>query len=222
MSSNKKAIELWLCRHGETEWNRSRRIQGQLDIPLNPLGQAQARRLGEVLADQKFQAVVSSPLGRALQTAAPLAQLLDAAVLQRPAWAERHFGELQGQSFEDMAQVDPQAAAHWEARTPDFCPTGGESLLMLQARVVGGLQDLLDQDLGTKLVCFTHGGVLDMVYRQAHGLDVSAPREWGIPNAGINRLVLQSGPGGELRLEMLSWGQIDHLGGLEQHESLGV
>ncbi|MFZ9161981.1 MAG: histidine phosphatase family protein [Burkholderiaceae bacterium] len=220
-----KTMELWLCRHGETDWNAARRIQGQLDVPLNALGQAQAKRLAQALAHHDFDEVVSSPLGRAHQTALPLAQVLSLPVVLEAALAERHFGDLQGQSFDDMASIDPQAAAHWQARTPAFCPTGGESLIMLRDRVEAGLHGLACRALdagASRIICFTHGGVLDMVYRIAQGIDISSPRDWGIPNAGINQLrVVQSASQG-LSFQLVAWAQTDHLIDLALHDSLGI
>jgi probable phosphoglycerate mutase len=220
-----KTIELWLCRHGETDWNAVRRIQGQLDVPLNALGLAQAKRLAQALANHDFDEVVSSPLGRAHQTALPLAQVLSLPVVLEAALAERHFGDLQGESFDDMARIDPQAAAHWQARTPDFCPPGGESLIMLRDRVEAGLHAVAHRALAagaSRVICFTHGGVLDMVYRIAQGIDISSPRDWGIPNAGINQLrVVQSASQG-LGFQLMAWAQTDHLMDLALHDSLGI
>jgi probable phosphoglycerate mutase len=220
-----KTVELWLCRHGETDWNAARRIQGQLDVPLNALGQAQAKKLAQALANHDFDEVVSSPLGRAHQTAVPLAQTLSLPVVLDSAFAERHFGDLQGRSFDDMASIDPQAAAHWQARTPEFCPPGGESLLMLRDRVEKGLCGLAQRALSsgaTRVICFTHGGVLDMVYRIAQGIDISPPREWGIPNAGINQLQAVQLTAQALNFQVMTWAQTDHLSDLALHDNLGI
>jgi probable phosphoglycerate mutase len=220
-----QTVELWLCRHGETDWNAVRRIQGQLDVPLNALGQAQAKKLAQALADHDFDEVVSSPLDRAHQTALPLAKTLSLPVVLDAAFAERHFGDLQGRSFDDMASIDPQAAAHWQARTPDFCPAGGESLLMLRERVGTGLQMLANRALASgasRVICFTHGGVLDMVYRIAQGIDISLPRDWGIPNAGINQLRVQKAADDRLAFQVAAWAQTDHLADLALHDSLGI
>ena len=220
-----KTVELWLCRHGETDWNAARRIQGQLDVPLNALGQAQAKKLAQALANHDFDEVVSSPLDRAHQTALPLAQTLSLPVTLDAAFAERHFGDLQGRSFDDMATIDPQAAAHWQARTPEFCPSGGESLLMLRDRVEKGLSGLAQRALSsgaTRVICFTHGGVLDMVYRIAQGIAISPPREWGIPNAGINQLQAVQSVSQDLNFRVMTWAQTDHLSDLALHDSLGI
>ena len=220
-----KTVELWLCRHGETDWNAIRRIQGQLDVPLNALGQAQAQKLAQALANHDFDEVVSSPLDRAHQTALPLAQALSLPVVLDPAFAERHFGDLQGRSFDDMANIDPQAAAHWQARTPEFCPAGGESLLMLRDRVEAGLRGLANRAFSSgasRVICFTHGGVLDMVYRIAKGIAISPPREWGIPNAGINQLKAMRSGSAEIAFEVMAWAQTDHLADLALHDTLGI
>jgi len=107
--------ELILIRHGETDWNRELRFQGQLDVPLNATGLEQARRVAERLAGEPLDALFSSDLQRALQTARALAQraghdepLLEAGL------REQHFGMVEGLRVPEIQQRYPQA---W----PDGC-----------------------------------------------------------------------------------------------------
>jgi probable phosphoglycerate mutase len=102
---------------------------------------------------------------------------------------------------------------------------GGESLLMLRDRVQAGLGELAQRALSsgaTRVICFTHGGVLDMVYRIAQGIDISPPREWGIPNAGINQLQVLQSVAQDLNFQVMAWAQTDHLADLALHDSLGI
>lgn len=207
---------LILIRHGETAWNVEKRIQGHLDIPLNDLGRSQAQAVRDALAractqgpaSHPIHAVVSSPLQRALQTAQPIAQHLGFAVQTLDTLAERHFGVLQGQSFESLRAHNLEAAHAWARRDPDYTPEGGESLRSFYGRVEQALQALLMlASPQSTVVAFTHGGVLDMVYRMAQKISLSEARAWGIPNGGLNRLAHRSEEG----LCLLSWADVEHL-----------
>jgi probable phosphoglycerate mutase len=205
---------LVLIRHGQTDWNVQGRIQGQLDEPLNAQGRAQVRRLRDLVAQGQpsvlpasFDAAYSSPLVRAWHTGEPLAAQFGLSLQQAPALAERHFGELQGVCHEEMSVRFPEVARCWASRDPDFRPHGGESLNDFFARVQGFVTLILSTHTGERVLCFTHGGVLDMVFRMAQGIGLEAPRTWGIPNTGIN--VIRHGPEG-YRVEAWAWtGHLD-------------
>ncbi len=119
---------LIVIRHGETAWNRERRLQGQLDIPLNDTGRAQACALAEALAGEPIDAVYTSDLGRAMQTAAPLAETLGLQVRAEPRLRERCYGDLEGMTYAEVAEKRPEDFARWQARVPAYAPPPGESL----------------------------------------------------------------------------------------------
>lgn len=198
--------ELLLIRHGETDFNRQLRFQGHLDSPLNTLGHAQAARLAARLRDETFDAVFSSDLARARQTAAPLIALNGQPLHTDAAWREQSFGVMEGL---DAASIRSQHPAHWAAwarHDADTAPEGGESYRAFHQRVMQALQQLVQARAGQRLAVFTHGGVLDMVWRQAHGLPLAGPRSCVIPNAGVNRL-RWDGP----QIEILTWADDSHL-----------
>ena len=199
---------LILVRHGETAWNVEKRIQGHLDIPLNDHGRAQAQAVRDALAQAPIHAVVSSPLQRARDTAQPLADHLGLQVKALETLAERHFGVLQGQSFESMRENNLEAAHAWARRDPHYTPQGGESLHVFYTRVEAAMQAALAwAKPGSSVVVFTHGGVLDMVYRMAQQIGLSEQRAWGIPNGGLNKLAHAQATG----LRVLSWAEVHHL-----------
>ncbi|MFQ6688294.1 histidine phosphatase family protein, partial [Bordetella pertussis] len=114
--------EIWFIRHGETDWNRQRRLQGWQDIPLNESGREQARLLAERLRDtaseHPFAALYSSDLKRAHDTAASLSAALQLRVRTEPGIRERGFGVLEGLEMENLEQQAPQAAQAWRSRDP--------------------------------------------------------------------------------------------------------
>ncbi|KRH99199.1 histidine phosphatase family protein [Curvibacter sp. PAE-UM] len=203
--------ELILIRHGETDWNRELRFQGQLDVPLNATGLEQAQRVAARLAQESMQQLVSSDLQRALQTAQavagrcaqPLDPVLDAAL------REQHFGVVEGLRVPDIQQQHPQAWDQWVRFEADFAFEGGESTRAFHARVLAALRALARRHPEQTLAVVTHGGVLDMVYRSALGLALSGPRVSDIPNAGINRVRLL----GEA-VEIIDWADTRHLADL--------
>jgi broad specificity phosphatase PhoE len=144
--------ELYLVRHGETDWNRQRRIQGLTDIPLNDTGREQARRTGALLARRRWHAVYSSPLSRASETAAIIADELG---LPRPqalaAVVERNYGEAEGLDFAGL-----------DARFPGEVP-GRETREAVAARVVPALVELAERHRDEKLVIVSHGGAIRSV-----------------------------------------------------------
>ncbi|MBE7939125.1 MULTISPECIES: histidine phosphatase family protein [Ramlibacter] len=194
-------------RHGETSWNAAARIQGQIDIGLNENGLWQARRVGEALAGEPITAIYSSDLGRAWQTAAPIAEVAGAPVVPEQRLRERSFGMFEGKTFDEIHATWPEHAQAWRRREPDWePPEGGESLVDLRRRVVEAMEELAARHPGEQIVVVAHGGVLDALYRVATGQEVNAPRTWELPNGAINRLLWT--PEG---FTLLHWSDTQHL-----------
>jgi 2,3-bisphosphoglycerate-dependent phosphoglycerate mutase len=199
--------EFLFIRHGETQWNREHRFQGQSNPPLNDTGLFQAQRLGARLAQQRSGRLLSSDLQRALQTAEPLARHWRVGIEPWPGLREQAFGELEGWTVQRVQQEQPELWRHWLQQDPDFAlPGGGESQRQFYGRVRDAVDDLAKRFAGECLTVVTHGGVLDMLWRAAHGLPPSGLRQCEIPNTGLNRLRWQAG-----RLSILGWADAAHL-----------
>jgi probable phosphoglycerate mutase len=207
---------LVLVRHGETAWNRSRKIQGHIDIGLNPTGIAQARATANELAGMPIAAIHASDLARAWQTAEAIAGPHRLAVIADPELRERHWGRFQGLRFEEIARDFPDAAASITARDPAFAPEGGESIETLEQRVRRALDRIGEKAAGQTIVVVTHGGVLDAAYRIATGLPLSAPRSFPLTNAAINVVERAAG-----RWAVRTWGGVRHLAALDRRDELG-
>jgi probable phosphoglycerate mutase len=164
---------LYLIRHGETDWNREQRYQGQTDIPLNDTGRAQARRNGatlkSLLQDHGSVHFVASPLIRTTET-----MRLVRAALDLPAddfarddrLKEQHFGHWEGCLWRDLPQIDPVGFAARQADMWGWTPRGGENYDMLEARVAAWL----DTVRGPTVVV-THGNVSRALRGLLLGLD---------------------------------------------------
>ena len=176
-------------RHGETAWNVDTRIQGQLDIPLNLTGRSQARRLALALADEDIDAVYSSDLLRALETARAVSAGSGRAIVTDTGLRERGFGEFEGMTFKEIEERWPEQSERWRRRDPAFGPRGGEVLADFYARCVDTVTRLAGAHPGQTIAVVAHGGVMDCLYRAATRLDLQAPRSWQLGNASINRLL---------------------------------
>lgn len=211
-----QAVRIIAIRHGETAWNALGRIQGHTDIGLNDNGRAQAQQVAQALSGEALDAIYSSDLQRAWQTAQAIAAVTAAPLHAEPGLRERCFGSFEGSSFAQIAQQQPQAAELWRKRDVQFAPPdGGESLLQLQERIAAAVQRVAAAHIGEHIALVAHGGVLDMLYRLATRQHLQAPRTWQLPNAAINRLLWTPESG----LTLVGWGDVQHLSGAAREES---
>jgi probable phosphoglycerate mutase len=198
--------QLICIRHGETDWNLQQRFQGQIDIPLNATGRAQAQRLAAHLAAEAPDLLFSSDLQRAWQTAEPLAAAWGLPVTAVPGLREQSFGVLEGLDVPTIQREHPALWQDWLLHRGDFALPRGESLRQFHARVLGAVGQLVQAHAGQRLVLVTHGGALDMLWRSAQGLPLDGLRTCLIPNTGVNRL---RWVGSALVIER--WGDDTHL-----------
>jgi len=195
-------------RHGETAWNAEHRVQGQLDAPLSEVGRAQALAVARALAGERFAAVYSSDLSRARDTAQPAARALGLEVRLDARLRERHYGVFERLTYAECEARYPEDYARFLARDPEFDFRTGESLRLFYQRAVGCVEEIAARYPGESILVVTHGGVLDKLYRRVTGLPLSAPRDFRIPNAALNRLA--AGPSG---WRIVAWADESHLEG---------
>ena len=200
------ATRICIIRHGETDWNVEKRIQGHTDIPLNENGRAQAMAMAFNAAHQRFQAIYSSDLARAQETAWVLAQREGLDVKLLPQLRERHFGVFQGTTAAQGAELHPAAYAYYVARDLEYDFETGESLRGFAERVSEGIDWLLRHHSGQTIAAVSHSGVLDVVYRRATGRPLHTPRDFRIPNCALNWFHFD-GQGWHLE----AWGDRHHL-----------
>lgn len=122
-------------RHGETDWNIEKRIQGHLDVPLNQKGRAQALAMGFNAGHHRFSALYSSDLTRTMETARALGEREGLEVRPLSQLRERHYGIFQGLTAEEGAVRYPEAHTRYVARDPDFDFETGETLRDLVGRI---------------------------------------------------------------------------------------
>lgn len=201
-----QATRLIAIRHGETAWNVDTRLQGHLDIALNTKGIWQAAQVARAVAHEAVDAVYSSDLLRAWQTANAIAHATDAPLIANTGLRERGFGTFEGQTYAEIATRWPDQSELWRKRVPDWAPPGGESLVAMRERVSATVNTLAEQHVGGQIVLVAHGGVMDILYRLATCQELQAPRAWHLGNAAINRLLWT--PDG---LTLVGWADTNHL-----------
>lgn len=202
-----EAVRVLAIRHGETAWNVDTRIQGQLDIPLNDNGRWQAQRLARALAARDpIDTVYTSDLLRAWDTARAVSDAAGVALVLDEGLRERGFGVFEGQTFAEIEARWPQESQRWRQRDPHWAPEGGESLSQMRERVLATLARLAAAHRGEQIVLVAHGGVMDMLYREATGLGLQAPRTWQLGNAAVNRLLWTPDS-----LTLVGWSDTSHL-----------
>lgn len=161
-----QTTRLALIRHAETEWNRSKRIQGQDDSPLTPEGRRLAEAWGRVLAAESWDAVLSSDLGRAAETAALVNCALKAPLRRDPRLREQHWGRWTGRTLRDVETSEPDRLTAAESAGWAFTPPDGESRLDVWDRSSRALSEAGRCWPGGNILVVTHEGVIKcLVYR---------------------------------------------------------
>lgn len=147
-----------LIRHGQTEWNKSKRWQGHTDTPLNDLGKAESKRLAQRLTDWPIEAIYSSDLSRAFETAKILGADLKIEPLKDPSLRERNGGQFEGLTAEEM---ESRFGLLWErVRLEGAAPPDGESELQVASRIYQAYEQYKLRHEGQMVALVSHGGAL--------------------------------------------------------------
>jgi len=194
---------LYCVRHGESTYNLEGRLQGQSDTHLSPLGQKHAAAIAATLSQLPIQAIYSSPLSRALETAQPLADALGLSPHCDDRLKEIDIGVFQGTLAAELGDRFPQEAARWRSQDPDYQIPGGESRRQLMARAAAAFREIHEAG-HEQAVVVAHGGVLAAALKAL--LAVPAERNpFSLYNGSISMLQWN----GQVKLMTLN--QTDHL-----------
>ncbi|HEC90181.1 MAG TPA: histidine phosphatase family protein [Alphaproteobacteria bacterium] len=198
------AVSLALIRHGPTEWNASKRIQGSTDIPLSDDGRKTVRGW-KLPAELKGFIWVSSPLARARETARILQGVMGNmgkthTIETDPRLREMSWGDWEGEKLDELRRrPGPKMAAN-EARGLDFRPPGGESPRELQNRLKPWLTDVSNSNLPVFAV--THHGVIRAIYALASGWDMTGKRPMKFHTGAVH--FFRAMAGGAVRVERMN------------------
>jgi probable phosphoglycerate mutase len=203
---------LVLVRHGVTDWNREGRFQGHLDPPLSESGRLEAGlAAARIVADEGLRParIVSSTLGRALETARAIGEAAERRVEPDARLIEIGQGDWEGRTHAELEAADPERYAEWRAAAGIRQPPGGEPIEDADRRV----RELLDEvirDAAWPTCLVSHGGTIRLIAHAVLDLDRSSSRALDVDNAAIS---VVAGMGEAWRLER--WNDSLHLLGRE-------
>jgi broad specificity phosphatase PhoE len=149
-----------IIRHGQSQGNAEGRFGGHTDTPLSPRGRKQAQATARALASEKFSAIYSSDLPRAIETASPLAKLVEVPLETSDALRERSVGVMEGLTFEEAAEQHPEQYQALLRRDFEHVLAGGESYRQTLDRASRQLDEAIEQHKGGRIAFFAHTGTI--------------------------------------------------------------
>ncbi|WP_151021779.1 histidine phosphatase family protein [Bacillus sp. FSL R5-0422] len=183
-----------LVRHGETDWNAAKRIQGRTDIPLNNTGKWQAEQTGLYLKDAHWDVVISSPLTRAKETAHLILKHIDAPLVIMDDFIERDFGDAEGMSFEERQKLFPNK------QYPNM-----EPLETIQDRMVEGIEKVRVAYPNQQVLIVAHGAAIHAL------LTTLADEHLGLENTRLVNACLNYVEWKDCKWKVLDYNVVSHL-----------
>jgi 2,3-bisphosphoglycerate-dependent phosphoglycerate mutase len=215
------ATKLFLIRHGQSAGNAEGRFGGHSATPLSELGFEQARVTAKALAKENVNAIYSSDLLRAVQTAEPLAKLLNLEIITNPAFRERNVGVLEGLTFDESKEAFPNDYYALVNRNIHHVITEGESYRHLLSRITGELRTIIRKHRGQRIAVFTHTGVLCFMTLHLLGAIHRNTKQtpWIVTsNCGINRFEIR----GPRNIRVLALNDTRHLAQITGNDAFAV
>lgn len=177
-----------LIRHAPTAWNLEKRIQGRMDIPLDPKGVGEAEDLAESLENQGFHRIIASPLARAAHTARIISGRLGLALDLENGFIEADFGIWQGRTFKEIIREDPEALDVKKVEGWQFRPPGGESRLEVFSRARKALVGTASRFPNERILVVTHKTLIKTLIYRTMGWEFKSRSKERIGSGGLHLL----------------------------------
>ncbi len=207
---------LLAIRHGETVWNEEKRYQGHGDSALTEVGRNQVAALGRRMKKIRFDSLISSDLGRALETASIIADHTGHSVEIDSRLRERNYGVFEGLTVPEIKARHSEVFNQLNRDDPDFIIPEGESHQQHYQRNVDFIEDFLTRRSGTTVAVVAHGGVLDSIFRYVARLPLDQPRCFITTNASLT-IITYGNFYGTARWVIETWGDVGHLDGIDRN-----
>ncbi len=196
-----------LIRHGETLWNKERREMGQLDSPLSEMGHKQAAAIAHRLMQNRFSALYSSDLGRAMQTATYIAQICQKEIIAETDLRERNMGIFQGYTRQEMQEKFPKEWQAYQSENKfDYVIPQGESQRQRLNRSIRIMNTLAERHPAETIVAISHGGILRGFFEYVLGLPPGNERRFRRNNCTYNSFIKTQNA-----WQLETWGDHSHL-----------
>jgi alpha-ribazole phosphatase/probable phosphoglycerate mutase len=180
-------IRLLLVRHGETEWNRQKRFQGQRDIPLNEFGRQQVSVLSRRLKNEAINARYTSDLSRAWETAKSISTINGELVMIKDSrLREMNFGEWEGLTWAEIREKDPSVMENWSKYLAEKGPPGGETLFRFSERILKFSEEINKTHLDETVLLVAHGGTIMVLICLLLGHPIEKYWQFRIEKASIS------------------------------------
>ena len=180
---------IYLVRHGETDWNKQLRYQGQRDIPLNEEGRRQAMCVADYLAGERIEMVFSSPLLRARETATLIGEKHGLKLSMEHSLVEIDFGEWEGRNYNELKQDEQDMAERWFFSPDTINIPGGESYSVFKERVLVGYDKIRKTDDNKNIALVTHAGVIRIIIASILDMPASAVTRLRLSPASLTILL---------------------------------
>ena len=206
-------LDLWMVRHGQTDFSRENRFCGSIDPPLSDVGRRMAEALGEARGGEPWTAIYCSPSTRARQTAAPLAKRAKLEPTIDEGLREISYGEWEGMKHEEAKAKFPDVYAYWAQDTASRATPGGETAFMVASRAAPVLERIRREHPEGRVLVVSHKATVRILVCALLGMDVRLFRDRiGQPVCALSRFQIKpqrNGTGGTAMLTML--GDVSHL-----------
>lgn len=177
---------IYFIRHGETEWNKTKRFQGFTDIPLSDIGKAQAALLGKRFESIPIDVIYSSPLIRAYETAAAVAVPKKMEIMKNDHFKEINFGEWEGLTGEELTKLYGDQFIRLIS-TPEIAEFPGDgSLQLVTKRVKLGLDAVIAENENKNVMIVSHGGLIRLCIFYLMGMDLSFYNKMWLNNTSVS------------------------------------
>jgi probable phosphoglycerate mutase len=184
-----KKTEIILIRHGETEWNSQKRMQGHSNSDLSSVGQAQIQALGQWMKNVPFDLIYSSDSLRAKQTAEAITQFSGHELQFDQRLREKNLGVFEGLTSEEARERHPEVFRLFKTAGSKYVIDEGESTQQLQDRALEIVNEIRIKHPEERVLLVTHGGFIRVVMKHSLGLSLETPTRFLIRNTGVFRLV---------------------------------
>lgn len=173
--------KIYVARHGETNWNRAGKLQGATDITLNDAGRQQARDCGKFFHALPVEAIFTSPLRRASETAAIINEEIQVPVIELAEFRERTFGDAEGMTYEERSKVFPRKNYPHQ-----------ENYKVFRKRLIAGLKKIHEQYPIGEVALIAHGAVIHTLFQIVENDDFF-PQHARLSNGGVSTMVCEDG-----------------------------